>query len=89
MNAPHPITPAFDVAEGAYIMTIDDFPEGCFVRVVNGERFGTGENKLGLTVTLPLNTPLCNGCDAPLDNGVCSDCQLVFVEHLGEGRIRA
>ena len=69
----HPITTQTDT----YIMSASDFPEGCFVRTVNGRRYGTGENKLGLTVTLALDVPLCGGCDSPLDAGVCADCQIV------------
>jgi hypothetical protein len=44
----------------------------------NRRRIATGENKLGITVTLVLDRPLCGGCDQPLDAGVCSDCSLVF-----------
>ena len=72
--------PTFDIGEGAYIATEADFPDGCFVRhdVGTGRRIATGENKLGITVTLELGVPLCSGCDQPLDNGVCSDCRMVF-----------
>ncbi len=30
--------------------------------------------------TLPLNTPLCNGCDSPLDGNCCHECELVFMD---------
>ena len=41
-------------------------------------------------VTLIVDTPLCTGCDAPVD-GVCVACTvpLTDVEHLGPGRIAA
>jgi hypothetical protein len=79
----------YGLGEGSYVATPADFPNGCLVRFdpQNRRRIATGENKLGFTVTLVLDVPLCSGCDAPLDAGVCSDCSMVFVEHLGPGRI--
>lgn len=67
-------------AEWAYRMGPDDFVDGCFAKVdvETGLVTATGQNKLGMTVTLPLNVPLCKGCDQPLDNFVCHDCSLVF-----------
>lgn len=68
----------FDLGVGAYRASEADFPNGCFVRTVNGRRYATGENKLGITVTLVLGLPLCGGCDQPLDCGVCLDCMAVY-----------
>jgi hypothetical protein len=70
----------FDIGEGSYIATPADFPNGCLVRFdpQNRRRIATGENRLGITVTLVLDIPLCGSCDAPLDAGVCADCSLVF-----------
>lgn len=32
-------------------------------------------------------TPLCDGCDEPVSDGRCDGCCVVFVEHLGDGRV--
>ena len=40
-----------------------------------------GRNRLGIDVShLPLNVPLCGGCDAQLDCGVCHSCEVVNVD---------
>jgi hypothetical protein len=73
-----------------YIMTPEDFADGCFVHTVNGKPYGTGETLFGLTVTVPLGVPLCNGCDAEVVDDVCSNCEpIVEVEHIAPGRIAA
>lgn len=77
MNAHTPTAASFNLTTGAYIMREADFDDGCFVRTVNGRRYGTGENKLGITVTLVLNEWLCGGCDRPLGFGVCFACETV------------
>ena len=81
----------FDIGRGAYVLTPADFPHGCLVVFdpSSRRRIATGECRRGDMVTLPLDVPLCGGCDQPLDEGVCADCRLVFVEHLGPGRIAA
>lgn len=64
---------------GGYIMTANDFNDGCFIHTENGKLYGTGETSFGYTVTLPLNVPLCAGCDREIVNGKCDACEQVFV----------
>lgn len=54
-----------DLEAWSYTLTEDDVEDGC--------------NRLGMRVTAPLNVPLCKGCDAPLDEYTCPNCELVFV----------
>ena len=67
-------------AEGSYAMTPADFDDGFHVRwsVDGGTMIATGENKLGILVTAPLNVPLCNGCDEPIVDHLCANCELIF-----------
>jgi hypothetical protein len=69
------------LAAWSYTMTPDDFPDGCSIRTdaLSGRQWAFGRNKIGLMVSAPLNVPLCKGCDLPITDGICPDCELVFV----------
>lgn len=76
----------------SYSMTADQFGETYGRYTVNecGEfpvATAWGDGFKG--VRQVLDTPLCVGCDQPIRNARCDDCQLVFVEMLGSGRIAA
>ena len=87
-------------AEGSYVMTPEDFADGCFIvtNAITGAQTGTGICPRGDKVTVPLYVPLCKGCDRPIIDHKCDACEAVFidepeplveVEHLGPGRIAA
>jgi hypothetical protein len=57
-----------------YIMTPEDFADGCFIRTVNGKPYGSGETPFGLPITVPLGVPLCSSCDTEIVNGKCPKC---------------
>lgn len=67
-----------------YVMQPSDFADGCFIREVNGKRYGTGQNALGVNVTLPLGVPLCVGCDSEIVDGLCTQCELAFTHPRAE-----
>ena len=46
-------------------------------------------DEFGPRKDVPLDVPLCGGCDRPITHHRCEACQLVFVEELGDGRIAA
>jgi len=73
----------WEVVKGhTYQMSADDFTSGVVVTdAASGRTLGTGKTKFGLTVTVPLFTPLCGGCDEPVGrDGVCSGCCLVHAD---------
>lgn len=45
-----------------------------------GQRLLTGTNRHGFRVTLPLDAPLCEGCDGQIIRGVCHDCQIIHAD---------
>jgi len=101
MNFPARIPPITyePVTGNHYTATAEDFDDGCFVRTdaLTGKQLATGTNKLGLTVTLPLDVPLCKGCcQAIPSTGLCHDCEVIHLDiaeraeldprELGDGR---
>jgi hypothetical protein len=75
---------------GAYMMTLADF-DGCLVvtDAHTGKQTATGRNAFGSIVTMPLDVPLCRGCDGEIVADFCDRCELVFldddVKHVGGG----
>jgi hypothetical protein len=54
---------------------------------VTADDLSDGRNKLGIKVNVPLDTPLCEGCDQPVPaDGLCHDCCIIHldVSPLGE-----
>jgi hypothetical protein len=46
-----------------------------------------GKNKLGMDVSrVPLNVPLCKGCDGEIVDAVCLDCETLHADLLPELR---
>ena len=85
--------PQWDVVHNdTYVMTEDDFPDGCFVvtDAHTGLQTATGRTKFGMEITKPLGVPLCGGCDEPVGrDGLCANCQIIHVIEaypLGDGR---
>lgn len=39
-----------------------------------------GRNRLGMVVTAPLDTLLCQGCDQPVVGNVCDNCDTLFLD---------
>lgn len=71
------------VTNDTYIMSEDDFPEGCLVvtDAASGRSRATGRVKLGLVTTVVLYTPLCGGCDEPVpSDGICSNCEVIHAD---------
>lgn len=105
MNAPHPIgapvpTPAAaSPLSGGGRETIDTYvitdPDEVYF---HGPCVGTVTNALtGVTEAvfrsghrLPLDTPLCSGCDTPVENDRCPECEGVaaFEQHMKQFRRR-
>lgn len=95
MNRHTTLTPvtmeAVRYSDWSYMVTPADFAGGCLVvtDAQTGKQTATGRNTFGAIVTSPLDVLLCKGCDREIDNGVCSSCELVFLEDdvtLDEGR---
>lgn len=80
MTRPRIIYESVTYADGSYVMTEADFPEGCHTRMTGRGLVGVGNNKLGIRVKLPLNVRLCNGCDGIIVDRHCGACELVFVD---------
>jgi hypothetical protein len=68
-------------AEWSYVATLDTF-DGCLVvtDAQTGKRRATGRNSFGAIVTLPLDVPLCRGCDTEIVGGECRDCEKLFID---------
>jgi hypothetical protein len=54
------------VTDHHFVMTEDDLSDG--------------RNKLGIKVNVPLDVPLCKGCDNEIIDAVCKDCELLFAD---------
>lgn len=87
--------PQWELATGStYMLTCADFEDGLLVTdPATGEQRMTGACPRGDVVTVPLNTPLCCGCDAAVPDGYCYDCATIHTDivdmnlkELGDGR---
>jgi hypothetical protein len=69
-------------AEGSYQMTLEDFSKvhGIKTDALSGRQWAYGRNLEGWMVSAPLNVPLCVGCDKPIVDHLCPDCETVFLE---------
>jgi hypothetical protein len=84
MNLSRPVTrqpEAVDYKAWTYTVSeadLEDYYDAGFIRepehVFRGRRISTQKWE-----TVPLDKPLCKGCDTPIDNMTCADCDLVFV----------
>lgn len=68
-------------ADWSYTMSPEDFTEIHATRTdaLSGRTWVCGRNKLGVLIQAPIGVPLCSGCDLPIADGLCPDCNLVFV----------
>jgi hypothetical protein len=67
------------VRDDHYAMTPDDFRSGMVVTdAASGREYMVGETWTGLHTRVPLDVPLCGGCDNPIPaDGLCSSCCVI------------